>query len=232
MAYYLILLIIIVIIIIVIVFWINRTNETNETNNDNTTITPTTITPTTITSTTITSTTIGQNGHLGNQLFQLAAIIGIAHDNDIKPILSDTVLNSQLGQLLDLSQLDIKSIDHTIKINETQQGAYERIVIPKDGRIYDIYGYFQSYLYFVNIKNKIHDLFKIKQELIDDVISKFPICTLENSIGIHVRRGDYINEENIQIYTQCTIAYYITALAQILSKIRKPQSYHIIIVLM
>lgn len=181
---------------------------------------------------TITSTCIGNKGRLGNQFFQLAAVMGIAYENNLKPILHKSILNTQLGQIIDLSSM---TTDHYIHpslrtmINEGKHSVYAKTPLKKDKNIiYDIDGYYQSYLYFNDIEDEIHEKFKIRQDLVDKMINKYPSCKFKNSIGIHIRRGDYINPQNLKDYTQCDIKYYHDALQKIISKL-KNEEYSIVV---
>ena len=75
-----------------------------------------------------------------------------------------------------------------------------------------IIGYFQSEQYFLNIRNTLLDEFRIKEELpkyikkIENKIKETPSCSL------HIRRGDFENETNINIHGVCDLAYYYTAI--------------------
>lgn len=210
---YLVLLIILIIVIIVISISIFKPTETNNLGEK------------------ITSTCIGNKGRLGNQLFQLAAVMGIAEENDFEPVLSKAVFNTQLGQIMDLSKLNTNHHTHPssrIIVNERKHSVYSKTPLVKNEYIYDIDGYYQSYLYFKDIEDKIHDTFKIKQELVDRIVNRYPSCKFKNSIGIHIRRGDYISEENLKTYTQCNSEYYYTALQKIKDKL-KNEKYSIII---
>jgi len=210
---YFVLLIIIIVVIIIISIIVFKPTDTN------------------FFGETITCTCIGNKGRLGNQLFQLAAVMGIANENDLEPVLSKDIFNTQLGQIMDLSKLNTNRYTHPalkIIINEDKHSVYSKTPLEKNMYTYDIDGYYQSYLYFKDIEDKIHDTFKIKQQLLDNIISKYPSCKFKNSIGVHVRRGDYISEENLKTYTQCNSEYYYTAVNKIIDKL-KNESYTIII---
>lgn len=202
---YLILIIIILIILIIIFTAMNNQQPITDTND-----------------TSVTSVMIGNSDNLGDQLFQLSAVIGVADSNNVSVVLHENVLDTYLAQLIDLSKLNIKPISSAIPIDEPTPGIYENIIIPKDGHIHNINGNFQSYLYFAGVRNKIHDMFKIRQEIIDNTIAKFPSCIMPNSIGIHV-------EHDNTTTTRCTIEYYRVALEKILTKIPPYDSYSIII---
>lgn len=179
----------------------------------------------------VTCTCIGNKGRLGNQLFQLAAVMGISNENNFEPILYKDIFNTQLGQILDLSKFNTNHYTHPalrITIKEGKYSVYSKTPLEKNMYTYDIDGYYQSYLYFKDIEDKIHDTFKIKRELIDKIIKRYPSCKFQNSIGIHIRRGDYVSQENLKTYTQCNAEYYYTALQKITDKL-KNEKYNIII---
>ncbi len=72
-------------------------------------------------------------------------------------------------------------------------------------------GYWQSEKYFVDIKEQIAELFTPKQDI--DFIPD------ENSAAIHVRMGDYLEQEYADLYGDiCTKDYYFNAMELLTSK--------------
>ena len=84
-------------------------------------------------------------------------------------------------------------------------------------------GFWQSIRNFEGIKSKICEAFahpepnEYNRRLIDDIMA----C---DSVGIHVRRGDYLNEP--EYCNICGVGYYKNAIEQILSD-RKPHVFYI-----
>jgi len=74
-----------------------------------------------------------------------------------------------------------------------------------------LYGYFQTEIYFKTLRNELLQIFRIQQEI--DLINSSLISQMksENSISIHVRRGDYLNSPfeilDIQNYYQKAIEF-------------------------
>jgi len=46
-----------------------------------------------------------------------------------------------------------------------------------------------------------------------------------NSVSLHIRRGDYLNKGKTNIYAQCKLSYYESAVEQVLSKVRNPHLF-------
>ena len=83
-------------------------------------------------------------------------------------------------------------------------------------------GYFQSEKYFKNIKNilqndftsKTKELSKNNQEIIQKIKNK-------NSVSIHIRRGDYVNNSHINNYHGlCSVDYYKKAIQYIKKQVK------------
>lgn len=83
-----------------------------------------------------------------------------------------------------------------------------------------IYGYFQSEKYFKDIREIILKQFTINQEFSDyakDIEKK--ILNSQNSCSIHIRRGDYVTNNNILIHGMCSIEYYKKSMKYLENKI-------------
>ena len=87
-------------------------------------------------------------------------------------------------------------------------------------------GYWQSEKYFKDIRHIILKEFdfpaeiKKKTEVLCEQMEK------ENSVSIHIRRSDYLTEQNAKIYGNiCTETYYENAIAYMDSQIDSPQYY-------
>jgi hypothetical protein len=77
-------------------------------------------------------------------------------------------------------------------------------------------GYFQSEKYFKNIRGTILNKFSMRQEL--SAYGKSianQIVGTNNSCSIHVRRGDYLNDINKNLFGTCSVEYYNNAISLI-----------------
>lgn len=90
-----------------------------------------------------------------------------------------------------------------------------------------VYGYFQSEKYFKNIRNIL-----LKQFIINKKVSNYTkeienkIMNSKNTCSLHIRRGDYVVGNNINIHGICDLEYYKSAI-KFLEEIEKDISYFI-----
>ena len=85
-------------------------------------------------------------------------------------------------------------------------------------------GYWQSESYFSQIRNKIIQLFQFDEKKLSEKSKAISLdISNENSISIHVRRGDYLQNE--ELGNICSLQYYQTAINIIKQKIRNPRFY-------
>lgn len=141
---------------------------------------------------------LGNLGRLGNQLFQIAATVSLAEENNddyIFPLWSD----APNFNLVECFSPNVPSYD------TYREPGFEYTKIPYRPNV-NLEGYFQSEKYFAASQDIIQNLLTPK--------IGFPIqwdCT-----SIHVRRGDYVNLT--QEYTQLGLDYYTKAMQMIGSK--------------
>lgn len=81
-------------------------------------------------------------------------------------------------------------------------------------------GYFQSYKYFIGYEDFIRQVFSFSIGTLDD-LNKELLSTIKssNTISIHIRRGDYVNDTIIATYHgDCSLDYYQEAIKLLSSK--------------
>lgn len=90
-----------------------------------------------------------------------------------------------------------------------------------------LHGYFQSYLYFNTRKPEVRALFNFKNDRIDQAnLDLMHEIEQSNSIAIHIRRGDYVeNEITKNFHGECTIEYYKKSLSYISDKVINPKLF-------
>jgi hypothetical protein len=143
---------------------------------------------------------LGNLGRLGNQMFQYAAIKGIAANHgyqfcippkdsfglEDKNVLLD--INNTIYDVFELGKFKQGFCNHQI-VQETTHSFDKNLYSNCPDNI-DLLGYFQTHKYFKNIESEIRKDFIFKKQ-IKKVCEDF--LESRNYISIHVRRGDYVN---------------------------------------
>lgn len=188
------------------------------------------------------------SGGLGNQMFQYALgqkIISIG-----KEVKYDLSFYNKSVQTLRKFELDIFRVDCPVASDselvrfgrgnslasklKQKAGWNKRRVYnenldlgyqPEIFKFDDIYlsGYWQSEKYFKDIREQILHLYTFPKKL--DYKNRTFLEKIENSnsVSIHIRRGDYLNQKNVSIYGGiCTTKYYKNAIQYINNRIDKP----------
>lgn len=192
-------------------------------------------------------------GGLGNQMFQYAFGSVIAKKNKTKLIIEDSIYNIVekkegytprnfelsvfnnehfFAKKKDVSLFDNLSFTHRIKrklklnypkkFNE-EEFEYSEKANSLQEPVFAI-GYFQSFKYFKGFEDYIKSLFVFSEDkLSKENKNLIPILKKENTIAVHVRRGDYISDEvTNQFHGSCTFEYYMEAISIVNSKVENP----------
>jgi hypothetical protein len=153
----------------------------------------------------ITFTQLGKYGRLGNQLFQYAALRGIALEKNLEAKIPDfnnfhwhgqnCVLNNFNLSLEKYTQKDINKLKY--RYTERNWEGLDDISIIKDNT--DLFGFFQNIKYFEKYENEIKNDFSIKENIQET--SKKYIKSLKSQhnndiISLHIRRGDVTDGTN------------------------------------
>ena len=192
-------------------------------------------------------------GGFGNQLFQYAAALSLGKYHNVPVKVDISLLNIPDALIGTTRAFDLLSIQHSIEVaskaetnavkgNKLMQYLqkflphYKRNIYKEVAFNYDqhfletgnkIYlkGYRQSEKYFESITNEIKKIFSIKEELIKDASNVALPIQSENSISIHIRRGDYTNAAMLEYHGVQGIEYYNQAISFIKEKIANPKFY-------
>jgi hypothetical protein len=118
----------------------------------------------------------------------------------------------------DLSKLQLSNY-----FFENHIGFNEKIRRVKDNSF--LSGYWQSYLYFIDIQEIIINEFQFPS--INDLTTKLLAKQIlqENSISIHIRRGDFLNNDLGNVHSICPISYYKDAMNYINTKVDNPKYF-------
>ena len=166
---------------------------------------------------------LGKLGQLGNQMFQYAALRGIAANKNYEwciPNHNEVVVDS-LGNKLRIELFDCFELYglNSNNISVLDQG-HAPLVIEKqfhfDEDLYNfcsnevsLYGFFQSEKWFSAIKEQIREDFTFRENILAPC--KQIMGSIESPLSIHIRRGDFlINSVN---HHNLGIDYYEEALS-------------------
>jgi|TARA_Y100000389_G_C17463616_1_gene523686 hypothetical protein len=158
-------------------------------------------------------------GQLGNQMFKYAALKGISHELNttllmppsynverFKPVFKmlkkfnlidhRNYNNHSLFKYFKMESVKKNNIGYSdLEISITEDSfEFDPKFFSSEIKSFDVYGFFQSYKYFENIKNDLIRDFTFKDEIQSK--SKLIYNNLDNPISIHVRRGDYLVNPN------------------------------------
>jgi hypothetical protein len=175
----------------------------------------------------ITHKSIGYSGRLGNQMFQYAALKSVSLKTGFECFLPNNI-NIKENGCLDLAnnkwipyKLDLlECFDLNCKIEENKlSNIYQEQNFLFESNIFNIKddtsieGYFQSYKYFEEFETEIKQEFTFKPEILKKC--KNIINNYSDSVSLHIRRGDYVNNPN---YWNVTPEYINEALQQFTDK--------------
>lgn len=148
----------------------------------------------------ITFSNLGQYGRLGNQMFQIASVIGIAGKNGHDYIFPEWKYTPYMRKALPTGIVPATKIDEVgFHYNEFKVGE----------GAYDIVGYLQSWKYFDHVKDTVNEYFTLSdghKNAVDSIARSFG----DNTCSIHVRRTDYVNLA--QHHPVMPVAYYTRAM--------------------
>jgi hypothetical protein len=172
--------------------------------------------------------TIDLVGGIGNQLFQISAVLNYAKKYNYQPVFTNIlnlpnytgeprytywdIFNSQ--NMLHLTEEENINKNQYTNYKEEQFNYTEFRNINKNTCLV---GYYQSYKYIEPIKNKIFEIVNSSKlyndnvdKLYNKIINKF---NTNNLISIHIRRGDYLKYTDV--HTNLEINYYLNAISKI-----------------
>jgi len=129
---------------------------------------------------------LGELGRLGNQLFQVAATIGVARRSGCPFIFPPWPYARQFEFPIPQS--------HSIRQMQRRAQrtfAYEEIVVD---RATELYGYFQSERYFAHCRDEVRRYFTPHRALSQLLERGFGDLLATRTCSVHVRRTDYVGD--------------------------------------
>lgn len=146
-------------------------------------------------------------GGLGNQIFQAAHAIsqGLRYNRDVVfvPKSWTPMQGRQTENYIKNIFRNLKFVESIDGFEKVSEGPWEYIdIFPVDGNtVFD--GYFQSSKNFLGYNDKIREIFSPTNEFIDEMMEKHPELKLDNTLSVHIRRGDcFMNPDIHPIATE------------------------------
>lgn len=184
--------------------------------------------------------TVRLNGGLGNQMFQYATAKALATNHQTELALDITEFNKYELRNFELDKFKIRAliVNKNYFIKKLLKKLNLIKILPnyylEHSLMYDdklntcgdnmyLEGYFQSEKYFKSIRDELLKEFVIKCDLsIYTLEIKNLIQNTENSISLHIRRGDYVlNNQTNNTHGTCSLEYYGKAIEYIKNQIGK-----------
>lgn len=189
------------------------------------------------------------NGGLGNQMFQYAVAYTIALQYNSTLVLDHQLFKltkKKPGHTPRRFELEIFGIDHRIATKEDIQYFqnlslknkirrklcfnYPKLFSEKnfeyqhaiEEALPPVYlkGFFQSYKYFESFSKEIYELFLFPPDKLNSE-NKVILKKIGNtqSVSVHIRRGDYV-QDNItqQFHGNCSLGYYTQAISEMVKQ--------------
>lgn len=158
---------------------------------------------------------LGQLGRLGNQMFQYAALKGIAANLGYNICIpksknqnewTDHQLNS-VFKMSTLTSLNYQYIDFNRPTISEETFCFNEKLFNECPDWISLHGFFQSEKYFKHIQEQLLLDFQFHDHILET--AKEVVCNWVNPIALHIRRTDYITNSNHKVLP---IDYYENAL--------------------
>lgn len=152
----------------------------------------------------------------------------IATEDDLKKIGIPEMSSTDF--VLRIKRNIFKRIESTKNLNERRyikqpSFKFHPEILRLKNNIY-LEGSWQSEKYFKDIENIISEELTLKNKMLNDSNNFLALIRKNNSVSIHIRRGDYAsNPEFTNYYGLCSIDYYKEAIKKISGKIENPHFF-------
>jgi len=141
------------------------------------------------------------DGGLGNQLFEAAHVLaqGWKHNRKSVFMALDTEnkhrpIEAYMGNIFRNLEFIDKSAISTFELVQEQCWQF-REMVPEKGKNIIFNGLFQSTKNFFGFDDRIRDVFAPTEEFKAEMLSKYPALAEDNTVSVHVRRGDYLGRQ-------------------------------------
>lgn len=140
-------------------------------------------------------------GGLGNQMFQISHALCQAWKNNVTAYFRPIAFTPMSGnQPIDYMTNILRNINFRGNIENTTILKYPFHFVNVNltwNESLEFYGYFQSSKYFYGYESQIRTIFMPTNEFIEKIKEKYPQIKNENTLSLHIRRGDYLSISNV-----------------------------------
>ena len=158
---------------------------------------------------------IGQLGRLGNQMFQFAALKGIARNRGYEYCFPPTRNQNEWTdhqlfnpfKLINTGELNCQFLDADRKTVSEDSFSFNQELFDTCPDWVNLQGFFQTEKYFKHIKDEIRGDFSFRDEIYTPSTKMISGC--KDPIALHIRRTDYLTNPNHSIVP---MDYYLRAL--------------------
>lgn len=159
---------------------------------------------------------LGQMGRLGNQMFQSAALIGIAEYRGYDYCIPDHSSNKNYGgyQQHELQGcFKLKHFENKYgyvdgNIVHVHQYHFCQEIMDECPDNCTLVGHFESEKYFKHVESKIRENYQFLDFIIEKCYDYGKNYLTDDPVGLVVRRGDFLSEGNRNRHCVCDIEYY------------------------
>lgn len=147
---------------------------------------------------------IERNGRLGNRLFMFASTIGLALTHSCHVIISREIIE-ELNQSFDLD-LRYMIVKPQGDLLQSRQKIYNHcsflpdVISVNSTHWIELTGFWQVHKSFIEHSHEIRRQLQFKKSILDRVntfIENHVRNRVSTSVGIHIRRGDYLKSRNV-----------------------------------
>jgi hypothetical protein len=160
---------------------------------------------------------LGQLGRLGNQMFQFAALKGIARNRGFEYCFPPTKNTNEWTdhqlfnpfKLGSTTQLNVQFIDYDRPTVMEETFFFNEKLFNECPDWISLQGFFQTEKYFKHIRDELLKDFEFRDEILEP--AQKTISYWKNPIALHIRRTDYTTNPN---HTALSMDYYEKALSE------------------
>ena len=178
--------------------------------------------------------TVAFDGRTGNILFEMATLIATATRLCYTPAIHRKEL-PHFDNIFDLFNVKRIDLDKSLfqEVSEPAAGIFDVNLTSRIDPAYNwtLLGFRQSFKYFDNHENLIRSSFKIKEKFRNDVLRYFSSSHKAHvTVGLHVRRGDFVRESSRKLgFSLSTSGYISRAIAYMRNIVGKSRYVFIVV---